>query len=264
MAEPPKAAVKEVQPAATQEAPLIKVADVVTSECQCPVPPPASVCQKEDDRSAEPPAAEIKPLGNIIIAGDSMVAGFAQKQIMKDLAQRLGVAGKVELLAKGGNGTSWLLTHLGQKASYKDAQVLKDIDAVIISTGGNDVPTTSTDEIWGRLSASYKLLHDLKIKVIAATIAPSKGDKFTEWDKAADARRIELNERIRKSDLVFHVIDLAAKVQDGGLADNDDPAKMAVPVRLYKNDAAHARPEILIQIFRRELEIGMKGSSSAK
>lgn len=193
-------------------------------------------------------AREVSKVGSTLILGDSINASLAQ-------AKNSGpeVTGRKETIAEASKSSSWLLEQLqGKPDNY-----FKGFKNAVILIGTNDLGGSESAEIiWGRIEACYKILQKHKIKIYGVTLPPGKGNAVGKWKtdfKSVEATRIAVNEKIRTSSLVNHVIDLALTEEKGGLADNKDTEMMSKNLRL---NAIHPKPDALTAIYQKALEEG--------
>lgn len=199
--------------------------------------------------SSTPESREaLRAPGSTMILGDSINTQFTSRE----LRDRLGIDGKISVLAKGSQTSAWLLNELRSKpVSY-----FEGFENAVILIGTNDLGSNdSANDIWTRMEAIYQLLKEKGVKVHACTLPPGKGNTSGLWGSnfdAVEAKRIAINEKIRTSPLAHRVIDLAARRSEGGVADNADPQKLARDAAL-EGDPVHPAGSALAEIYQREL-----------
>jgi len=191
--------------------------------------------------------------GKTLITSDSNFA-VLEANMHKDLQEILNTSPQ-EMLSKGSMQSSWGLNQLRSKP----AEYFKDLEYAVIGFGSNDLGSDdSAETIWGRLNEIAQVLKEKNpnIKVLMATIPPAKGNTYGLWGSNFDLveeKRAEINKRIKQAQIdgqIDEVIDLAAKHQEGGLADDKDPSAMAKTFWRH-GDRVHAKADALAKAVRR-------------
>ncbi len=226
-----------------------------------PTPSPANVQEEPTAPLAKMPM-DLKRPGTTLIIGDSTMAIFDPKTNPEYLAlhEFLDLDGDVKILAKGETRANWVKVELMLRPA---SRYYKNVQNAVISTGSNNLGSHDTvDDIWKTLEAIYADLSDRGIRVYACTLPPGKGIPAGLWAMnypAVKAKRDELNRRIRDAlhtGDVYHVIDLAAPLSKGGLADDADIERMAKPIARFPGDPAHASGPKMAEVILRELLAG--------
>lgn len=218
---------------------------------------------EETPKVPEAPKPQTKKPGTTLIVGDSTMAIFDQTANpinYQALHESLDIDGKVLTLAKGETRANWVQVGLMLRPA---GQWYTSVQNVVISTGSNNLGSHDTaDDIWKSLTAIYADFAGRGIRVYACTLPPGKGIPNGLWAMnypAVKAKRDELNERIRDAlhtGDVYHVIDLAAPLSKGGLANDSDIERLDSSISRFPGDPAHASGEKMAEIIHRELLIG--------
>jgi hypothetical protein len=204
--------------------------------------------QVQEDVEKEP----VKPKSTLIL-GDSINSVFKSKQNK----EKFEVNGKVEEITEGARNADWLWNQIKDKPD----EYFKKFENAIVLIGTNDLgESTSGEDIWKRIDKIHRFLHSKGVRVYACTLPPGKGNKSGEWGsnfERLEEKRELINENIKKSKHVHHVIDLAATEENGGVADNNDPETLTKDLRRWgEKDYVHPKVDKLAEIYNRELMEG--------
>lgn len=188
-----------------------------------------------------------------IFFGDSNTVAMTSKA--KDI---LDVDGKIQSHASGGQSVKWGFEEIEKMADQKPSP-LKDFENAVILFGTNDLLAFSPTQIQDYLKRSYLKLKEAGVKNVYAVTIPPFGSygPYNKTEKAENTRTA-VNEWIRKKakkeGKVHHVIDLAAREKEGGIADNDKSSKLCEDA--HSGDGIHFDKKLLARVYQRELEYG--------
>ncbi|MFC1747761.1 SGNH/GDSL hydrolase family protein [Pseudomonadota bacterium] len=206
-------------------------------------PPPSS------PRSSEKPSKQREKVpriaGPTLFLGDSITVGVRNKSAFAGIEKR-------GTISESGETSIWLLKEVKWYAK-NDPDYLKSFDNAFMLIGTNDIGFQSADSIINRIEKIWKILTDHGIKIYAATIPPHKGYKgYDKKFKTVNNRRLAVNKFIKESKVPHEVVDLAAPITQGGLADPDDLNRFArkdSKGRRVSWDALHPDKDILAEIY---------------
>lgn len=139
-------------------------------------------------------------------------------------------------VAEGGRATSDMLKRVKK---WDEEGKLKSFEgkSMVFNCGVNDLAGgISAEQILSNMRAIFEIAAKNKINVVACTLAPFggaegwKGSLRTNYDKKEAARQ-KINEEMQKmlgiGGGIKKLVELHKPVKEGGVADNDDPSKLA-------------------------------------
>lgn len=139
-------------------------------------------------------------------------------------------------VAEGGRATSDMLKRVKK---WDEEGKLKSFEgkSMVFNCGVNDLAGgISAEQILSNMRGIFEIAAKNKINVVACTLAPFggaegwKGSLRTNYDKKEAARQ-KINEEMQKmlgiGGGIKKLVELHKPVKEGGVADNDDPSKLA-------------------------------------
>lgn len=206
---------------------------------------PASSPAKYLKENAEPP--HIK--GKTAFFGDSINTEITKNKFLKG-------QGHKEYAMKN-KTTTWLRDQV-----KKNADELAQFENAVVLIGTNDIGIggeETPEVIFARMKEIWTLIKiaNPNIKLYACTIPPFGKYKNYTKNKDINARRIEINKKIRKvanEDPSIRLIDLCRTLENGGLADSEDDNVAALHSSVsYKRELLHPEKEVLARTYARAM-----------
>jgi lysophospholipase L1-like esterase len=192
--------------------------------------------------------------GSTLFLGDSITVGVAGRKSLSGVEKK-------ESIAKKDETSHWLLKQV-ETLAKTDPEKLKSFDNAVMLIGTNDIGSSDdTATIFSRIEKIYKILKDHDVRIYACTIPPFKGYAgYKKRFEALNKKRKDINERIKASIFPYKVIDLAASVDEGGLADPEEPDRL---LSALTGDNLHIHKENLASLYAQAIE-GSKPEKTAK
>lgn len=174
-------------------------------------------------------------LGNFdeaFMVGDSIMVGALMSKYGRSYKEKTSERS----VAEGGRATSDMLKRVKK---WDEEGKLKSFSgkSMLFNCGVNDLAgAVSAEQILSNIREIFAIAAKNKINVIACTLAPFggaegwKGSLRNNYDKKEAARQ-KINEEMYKmlgiGGGITKLVELHKPVKDGGVADNDDPSKLA-------------------------------------